>query len=107
MSASILETPDAIASRSPEALQVRAGDYSPQQIVQIGDKVRYYLLAASFIVNIICIFAIAFGAFIYYQAKALDQNRYDWLQRDTIMPLKGKVDEHDKEIQAILDRKEK
>jgi hypothetical protein len=95
---------DSIFNRSPECFQVEAYDAAHNQVVHIGDKARYYLLAASFIVNIICIFTIAFGAFIYYQAQALDQNRYDWLQRDHIMPIEGKLSEQDKEIEAILNR---
>jgi hypothetical protein len=94
--------PDMAALRSAEALQVYGSDAAHQQIVQIGDKAKYYLLAASFIINVICIFTIAYCAFIYYQAKALDQNRYDWLQRDWVMPQQAKMDEHDKEIQALL-----
>jgi hypothetical protein len=95
-------TPDSIANRSPDSLHVRGSDAAHQQIVINGDKAKSFVLAASLIINIICIFTIAFGAFIYYQAQALDQNRYDWLQRDTIVPMQGKISELDKETQAMM-----
>ncbi len=102
MTTTVLDTPDAISSRSPESFQVRASESSHQQIVINGEKAKHFVLAASLIINIICLFTIAYGAFIYYQAKALDQNRYDWLQRDWVMPQQAKLDEHDKKIQSLM-----
>lgn len=99
-----METPDIVSSRSPAAMHTRGGDGAHMQITRIefGDKLKYFLLAASLVVNVLCLAAIAFSAIIFYQAKALDQNRYDWLQREVIDPLQRDENEHDKEINALM-----
>jgi len=99
-----MQSPSTGAQQNTDANHIAASEHAHQQIVINGDKAWRFIVALSLIVNILCIFTIAFGAFIYYQAKALDQNRYDWLQRDWVMPQQGKLDEHDKEIQAIMNR---
>lgn len=101
-----MQSPDVVAPQS-DFLHVRGSESAHQQIVINGDKAWRFIVALSLIVNILCIFTIAYGAFIYYQAKALDQNRYDWLQRDWVMPQQAKIDEHDKEIQALMNREKR
>ena len=98
----MIAQPDSIANRSPDSLHIRGGDSAHQQIVHIANNAKIFMLAFVLAVCLISLLLNALFAYIYFVEKYADQNRYDWFQRDRMMPLESRVDALDKEMQAVL-----
>jgi hypothetical protein len=97
MNATILETPDAISSRSPDSIHVRGSESSHQQTTVIADKSKGFIVALYLSIALNGLFAYV----VYVETYAL-RNQNQYLKSDTIMPLQSEVSEHDKEIQMLM-----
>jgi hypothetical protein len=92
-----MESPDVIANQSPDAVHVHGSDASHQQTTVISDKSKGFMVALYLSIALNGLFAYV----VYVETYAL-RNQNQYLKSDTLMPLQGQVNEHDKEIQMLM-----
>ena len=90
---------DSVSMRSPESMHIRGGDSAHQQIVQIGDKTKNFLVVLSVItalsiaVNCICVYQITQDR----METRLKQYDLSTMQNDFVNPLQATVSQQQKE----------